>query len=59
MTADPRLSIGFPVHNGEQYLAEALDALLDQSYEDFEVIVSDTLSVTVDAVVAGRERRAP
>jgi glycosyltransferase involved in cell wall biosynthesis len=44
MNAVPRLSIGVPVYNGEQYLAEALDALLGQSYEDFELIISDNAS---------------
>ena len=44
MKAVPRLSIGLPVYNGEQYLAESLDALLGQSYEDFELIISDNAS---------------
>jgi glycosyltransferase involved in cell wall biosynthesis len=40
----PRLSIGLPVCNGENYLAESLDSLLGQSYEDFELIISDNAS---------------
>jgi glycosyltransferase involved in cell wall biosynthesis len=44
MNAVPRLSIGLPVYNGEQYLAESLDALLGQSYVDFELIISDNAS---------------
>lgn len=44
MTAAPRLSIGLPVYNGEKYLGEALDALLGQSYGDFELIISDNAS---------------
>ncbi len=40
----PRLSIGLPVYNGEDYLAESLDALLGQTYEDFELIISDNAS---------------
>ncbi len=44
MRAAPRLSIGLPVYNGEKYLAESLDALLDQSFEDFELIISDNAS---------------
>jgi glycosyltransferase involved in cell wall biosynthesis len=44
MTRVPRLSIGLPVYNGEQFLSEALDSLLGQSYEDFELIVSDNAS---------------
>jgi glycosyltransferase involved in cell wall biosynthesis len=31
MNAAPRLSIGLAVYNGENYLAESLDALLGQS----------------------------
>jgi glycosyltransferase involved in cell wall biosynthesis len=44
MTTVPRLSVGLPVYNGEEYLAESLDALLGQSYEDFELIISDNAS---------------
>ncbi|MEV6977536.1 glycosyltransferase family 2 protein [Kitasatospora sp. NPDC093806] len=44
MTAVPRLSIGLPVYNGEEYLAESLDALLGQTYEDFELVISDNAS---------------
>ncbi|PRX45617.1 glycosyl transferase family 2 [Prauserella shujinwangii] len=44
MTTVPRLSIGLPVYNGEEYLAESLDALLGQSYGDFELIISDNAS---------------
>lgn len=44
MTAGPRLSIGLPVYNGENYLSESLDALLGQTYTDFELIISDNAS---------------
>jgi glycosyltransferase involved in cell wall biosynthesis len=44
MRTVPRLSIGLPVYNGEEFLAEALDALLGQTYEDFELIISDNAS---------------
>jgi len=44
MAAPPRLSIGLPVYNGQDYLAESLDALLGQSYSDFELIISDNAS---------------
>ncbi len=40
----PRLAIGLPVHNGAAYLAEALEALLGQTYTDFELIISDNAS---------------
>lgn len=40
----PRVSIGLPVFNGENYLEEALDSILAQSFEDFELIISDNAS---------------
>ena len=40
----PRVSIGLPVFNGEKYLARALDSLLAQEYEDFELVISDNAS---------------
>ncbi len=38
------MSIGLPVYNGERYISEALEALLGQTYGDFELIVSDNAS---------------
>jgi glycosyltransferase involved in cell wall biosynthesis len=40
----PRVSIGVPVYNGARYLAVALDALLAQTYEDFEIVICDNAS---------------
>ena len=40
----PTLSVGLPVYNGERYLAESFDALLAQTYADFELIISDNAS---------------
>ncbi len=40
----PRVSIGLPVYNGEDYLEEALLSLLGQTFTDFELIVSDNAS---------------
>ena len=40
----PRLTIGLPVYNGEEYLPAALDSLLGQTYTDFELIISDNAS---------------
>jgi glycosyltransferase involved in cell wall biosynthesis len=44
MSAAPRLTIGLPVYNGEKYVAESIDALLGQSFTDFELIISDNAS---------------
>jgi glycosyltransferase involved in cell wall biosynthesis len=40
----PRLSIGLPVYNGEKYLGESIEALLGQTFEDFELIIADNAS---------------
>jgi glycosyltransferase involved in cell wall biosynthesis len=44
MSTVPRLSIGLPVYNGSRYVAESIEALLGQTYEDFELIISDNAS---------------
>jgi glycosyltransferase involved in cell wall biosynthesis len=40
----PSVSIGIPVYNGENYLSKALDSLLNQTFTDFELIISDNAS---------------
>lgn len=42
--ATPKVSIGLPVYNGENFLREALDSLLAQTFTDFEIIISDNAS---------------
>jgi len=44
VSASPRLSVGLPVFNGEKYLDQSLESLLGQSFEDFELIISDNAS---------------
>ncbi len=41
---NPRLSIGMPVYNGEDFIAEAIRSHLDQDFADFELVVSDNCS---------------
>ncbi|NHI92304.1 MAG: glycosyltransferase [Candidatus Lokiarchaeota archaeon] len=38
------LTIGLPVYNGEDYLASALDSLLNQTFKNFKLIISDNAS---------------
>lgn len=40
----PKVSIGLPVFNGEKYLAHAIQSILDQTFTDFELIISDNAS---------------
>jgi glycosyltransferase involved in cell wall biosynthesis len=44
MSTVPRLSVGLPVYNGESYVAESIEALLGQTFADFELIISDNAS---------------
>lgn len=37
----PTVSICLPVYNGARFLAEAIDSLLAQTFEDFELLISD------------------
>jgi glycosyltransferase involved in cell wall biosynthesis len=40
----PRVSIGLPVHNGEEFLADTIESLLAQTFSDFELVISDNAS---------------
>ena len=41
---NPRLSIGLAVFNGEKFIRQAVESLLHQSFEDFQLIISDNAS---------------
>jgi glycosyltransferase involved in cell wall biosynthesis len=60
MTTQPRLSIGLPVYNGEDYLAQSIDAVLGQTYTDFELIISSNGSTDgTDDICRDYEKRDP
>lgn len=40
----PRVSTGIPVYNGENFLEACLDSLLNQTFKDFEIVISDNAS---------------
>ncbi len=40
----PPLTIGLPVYNGARFIRIAIDSMLAQTYEDFELIISDNAS---------------
>lgn len=42
--SDPRVTIGLPVYNAERFLDAALESILAQDFEDFELIISDNAS---------------
>lgn len=44
LSSAPAITVGLPVYNGQAYLRDALDSILAQTFEDFELIVSDNAS---------------
>jgi glycosyltransferase involved in cell wall biosynthesis len=43
-SAQPKVSIGLAVFNGEKYLRQAIESILAQTFSDFEIIISDNAS---------------
>ncbi len=41
MEKKPLVSVILPVYNGEKYLAEAVESILSQSYQNFELVIID------------------
>lgn len=42
--SNPSVTIGLPVYNGERFVESALESILVQSYQDFELVISDNAS---------------
>lgn len=49
MTSNPRVVIGIPVYNGENYLREAIESVLSQTFTDFQLVISDNASTDATA----------
>ncbi len=43
-TSKPCISIGLPVYNGENFIEETINSLLNQTFTDFEIIIYDNAS---------------
>lgn len=56
----PAVSIGVPVYNGERYVQRTLEALLRQTFSDFELIITDNGSTDgTEAICREFARRDP
>lgn len=57
----PRVSVGLPVYNGEDYIQQTIQSILDQSFADIELIVCDNASTdgtgSIVREFAGRDAR--
>jgi glycosyltransferase involved in cell wall biosynthesis len=45
------VAIGMPVWNGEQFVSEAIESILAQTYGDFELVISDNASTDATAEI--------
>lgn len=57
MTEFPLVSVVMPVYNGEQYLREAIDSILTQTYRNFELIIIDDGSTDRSAAIIEEYRQ--
>ena len=56
----PTVSICMPVYNGENFVADAIDSILAQTFGDLELIVTDNASTDLtEAIVRGYAARDP
>ena len=42
--SQPKLSIGIPIFNGENFIEELLLNLQNQTFDDFEIVICDNAS---------------
>lgn len=56
----PRISIGMPVYNGQDYVAQAIESILGQTFTDLELIICDNASTdATEAICRGFAARDP
>lgn len=54
--SDPFISVLMPVYNGEKYLREAIDSILNQTYTNFEfIIINDGSTDTTEEIILSYE----
>jgi glycosyltransferase involved in cell wall biosynthesis len=56
----PLVSVGLPVYNGERYLRQSIDSILNQTYREFEFIIVDNASTdSTEQICRDYARRDP
>jgi len=55
----PKVSVVLPVKNGEKYIAESIQSTIEQSFEDFELLIFDDDSTdhTLEIVASFQDKR--
>lgn len=53
----PRLSFGLPVYNGAGSIGRTIRSILEQSFEDFELVISDNCSTDATAAIVHEQAR--
>lgn len=51
MSLGPRVSVGLPVFNAGDYLKDAVESLLGQTFSDFEILIQDNASTDETAEI--------
>lgn len=59
MSDAPKVTVLMPVYNGEKYIQEAVDSILNQTFGDFEFLIIDDGSTdqTVDIIASYKDER--
>jgi glycosyltransferase involved in cell wall biosynthesis len=57
MKKDPLVSIVLPTYNGSRYLAESVQSFLDQTYQNWELIIVDDASKDETPAIIDRYKR--
>jgi glycosyltransferase involved in cell wall biosynthesis len=50
----PKVSIGIPVYNGEHFLDEKIKSILDQTFSNYEIIISDNASTDKTSIICNK-----
>ncbi len=59
MSKAPKVSVNMPVYNGEPFLDEAIQSILNQTFSDFELIIIDNASTdkTIEIIHSYKDPR--